>query len=348
MKKILFIALLISLLTSLLPGATFAQGSNININVQRYEFPVTLSDNQSYTLVGYLYTRQGNPNEADQCGKRSNTLQVTISGATYNHKYWDAPSINNADYSYARYMVGQCYSVLTLDRLGTGESSKPAGDFINLAREADSIAQIVSSLRTNRNPIHRKFKRIVLVGHSFGSMLAVYTLGEYGNVADALVATAWVHVPGTVPLTPEYVGQLLQSEHIPVAPEVRSLLFYYPNAADPAVIANDNATLSDTLPRGYFLDGINIFTARAVGDIAQIKVLSKVDQVNVPTFVQLGDFDVLFPSSIAATEASFYSNAPSVTVDNLTNIGHGFNLHTNHQEGWQHILSWIDATVVNG
>jgi hypothetical protein len=45
---------------------------------------------------------------------------------------------------------------------------------------------------------------------SFGTMLSVYTLGEYGNVADALVATGWIHVPGTVPLSPEFVQALLQ------------------------------------------------------------------------------------------------------------------------------------------
>jgi hypothetical protein len=74
---------------------------------------------------------------------------------------------------------------------------------------------------------------------------------------------------------------------------------------------------------------------------------ANVDQVNVPVFVQLGDNDILFPSAIAGAEASFYSSAPSVTVDNLTNIGHGFNLHTNHAEGWQHIEVWIADNVVN-
>ncbi|MEZ4866286.1 MAG: alpha/beta hydrolase [Caldilineaceae bacterium] len=344
MKKILASALLIACIVTILPGAAWADGA---IDVTQVAFPVTLSDQQSYTLVGYLYSRQGNPNDESQCGKRSKTVQVLLAGATYNHSYWDAPVINGVDYSYARYMAGQCYSVLALDRLGTGASSRPSGDFITKVTEADAIAQVLTALRTNHNPAGRRFKRIVLVGHSFGSFQSVYTLGEYGNVADALVVTGWIHVPGTVPLTPEYVQQLLQNPDITVAPEVRSQLFYYPPAADQAVIDDDNANLSDTLPRGFFLDGIGVFTARALGDVAQIKALTKVDQVDVPVFVQLGDQDVLFPSAIAGAEASFYSSAPSVTVDNLTNIGHGFNLHTNHLEGWQHIESWITNTVVN-
>lgn len=344
MKKMFSIALIVACLVTALPGAAWADGA---IAVTPVNFSVTLSDQQEYTIAGYLYTRQGNPNDESQCGKRSRTVQVLLSGATYNHTYWDAPAINGVDYSYARFMAGQCYSVLALDRLGTGASSHPAGDFITKVTEADAIAQVLSSLRTNHNPAGRRFKRIVLVSHSFGSLLSVYTLGEYGNVADALVVTGWIHVPGTVPLTPEYVQQLLQNPYITVAPEVRSLLFYYPPSADPAVIAQDNATMSDTLPRGFFLDGIGVFTARALGDVAQIKVLTKVDQVNVPVFVQLGDNDVLFPSAIAGAEASFYSSAPLVTVDNLTNIGHGFNLHTNHLAGWQNIEGWILNNVVN-
>lgn len=350
MKKFLAVLLFASLLLTTISGAVFAQSSDSLVDVQRVAFPVTLADNQTYTLVGYLYMPHGNPNNLPQCGKRSDTVQVTLSGATYNHKYWDANDggpINGATYSYARYMAGQCYGVLTLDRLGTGESSRPSGDFINKTVEADALAQVLSALRTTHNPAHRKFKRIVLVGHSFGSFLSVFTLGEYGNVADGLVVTGWIQSPGTVPLTPEYVQQLLQTPYITVVPEVRAALYYSPAAADPAVIAYDNANLSDTLPRGFFLDGVGVFTARALGDVAQIKALTKSDQVNVPVFVQLGDNDVLFPSALAVNEASFYSNAPLVNVDNLTNIGHGFNLHTNHLTGWQHIDAWIDGNIVN-
>jgi hypothetical protein len=40
--------------------------------------------------------------------------------------------------------------------------------------------------------------------------------------------------------------------------------------------------------------------------------------------------------------------SPLVEIrDNLTNIGHGFNLHTNHLTSWQHIDAWINANIVN-
>lgn len=337
MKKLLFIAVMLSLLFATGTQAVFAD----DVQVERIAFPVVLSDNQQYQVVGYLYTQAGNPNNIDQCGARNHTVQVLLHGATYNHRYWDAAAINGNDYSYARYMAQQCYAVLALDRLGSGESSKPDGDLVNLANDSDSIAQVLSSLRTNRNPSQRRFKRIVLVGHSFGSLDAVYTLGEYGNVADALVATGWIHSPGTVPIEPAIFEALLANPYISVPAELRTALFYHAPAADPDVIAYDNATLSDTLTRGYLADALGVFTARAYADINQITALTKVDHVNVPVFVQLSDFDILFPSALAGAEAGFYGNAPSVTVDNLANIGHGFNLHTEHLAGWQHIAGWI-------
>jgi pimeloyl-ACP methyl ester carboxylesterase len=345
MKKLRFVILLICLLSLWAPGPLFAQSGTIQM--ERFEFPVVLSDQQTHTVVGYLYSVTGNPNNIENCGQRSHTLQVLVHGGSYNHKYWDAPAINGNDYSYAQYMASQCYSVLAIDRLGTGESSKPSGDFVNLTNEGDGLAQIVTSLRTNRNPTARKFKRIVLVGHSFGSLLSVYTLGEYGNVADAAVITGWVHSPGVMPLDPNFVQQLLQNPYIFSPAEVRTALFYHLPTADPAVIDNDNATLADAITRGFFLDAIAVFTARGVGDGAQIKALSKVDQVNVPVFVQLADFDFLFPASVAGPEASFYSSAPSVVIESLTNMGHSFNLHTNHSDGWQHINTWIQENVVN-
>jgi len=146
-----------------------------------------------------------------------------------------------------------------------------------------------------------------------------------------------------VPLDPALVEQLLQAPYINGTPEIRQALFFFPDTSDPAVIAYDNANLADAMTRGFFLDAINVFTARhpAVGDPAQVKALTKVDQVNTPVFIQLGDHDVLFPAAFGGSEASYYSSSPSVTVDNLANIGHGFNVHTNHVEGWQHIDAWI-------
>src|SRR5215216_2902618 len=205
------------------------------VEVNRVEFPVVLSDNQMYTIVGYLYEKEDHTKEG--CKKKHDTVQVLLHGGTYNHKYWDAGTVNGVDYSYARFMAEQCYSVLALDRLGAGESSKPGGDFLDKDENAASIAQVLISLRASNNPTGRKFKKVVLVGHSLGTFSGIYTLGTYGNIADAFVATGWVTAPGVVPLDPEFAQAALAFPYILFPSEVRSALFYYPTSADPDVIA---------------------------------------------------------------------------------------------------------------
>ncbi len=61
---------LLATLLILLPGISFGE-----ITVDRVVFPVTLSDGNDYSVVGYLY-REGNG------AHRGGTLQVLIHGAS--------------------------------------------------------------------------------------------------------------------------------------------------------------------------------------------------------------------------------------------------------------------------
>src|SRR5690242_3249504 len=146
------------------PVAYAAEDGN-SIKVERESFPVVLSDGSSAQIVGYLYYHGS---------YRERPLQVLVHGGTYTHTYWDAPTINGVDYSYARYMARQHYAVLAVDQLGSGESSHPQGDTVTLQEAANALHQVLTSLRTDANPIGVGFPRLALVGHSFGSITATY------------------------------------------------------------------------------------------------------------------------------------------------------------------------------
>lgn len=309
----------------------------------RVDFPVTLSDGNQYTVAGFAYVQTRNYGR--DCAARRDIVQVLVHGGSYDHRYWDAAPNGATGYSYARAMAARCYGVLAIDRLGAGMSSRPDGDLLGVANDASSIAQVLQSLRQLGNPVGRSFPRIVLVGHSFGTFSSTYALGSYGNLADAFVATGWTNSPGLVPIDPELFAALFATPYITTPPEVRTALFYAPQYADPAVIAYDNSTLADTITRGFLADAVGVFTARAAGDVAQIKALTRVDQVGVPVFVQLADADALFPASLGPAEAPFYSAAPTVTVDTLTGMGHSFNLHLGRATSWERIDAWITATL---
>ncbi len=313
------------------------------VRADRLSFPVTLSDGHAYTVVGYLYHQ----------GKKvhNRALQVLVHGATYDHEYWDIPSIDGHEYSYARYMADQGYNVLALDLPGAGESSKPDGDFFGLDEAASSLHQVVSSLRTHSNPAGRGFGTIALVGHSNGSVTAIYTQATYAD-ADALVTTGWVHGCRGLPVDPTdpLLGAALAFPYVALPGFVRAPLFYYAPFADPNVIAYDNANMANAMPRHQFLDLLSVhgdIAARCASGTAT--TLTRSQLVTAPVLVQAGQFDLaIAPAGIinnAPTEKSFFAASPSVTVQVLPNIGHAFNGHTTNHQGWTQIDGWLRHTL---
>lgn len=297
-----------------------------DVKVERLVFPVTLSDGNTYSLVGYLYF---------QGSHRDRPLQVALHGGNYNHTYWDLPSFNGHPYAYARFMARRHYAVLALDLLGTGESSKPDADFLALQDMGSSIHQVLSGLRNGDNPFGATFDKLVLVGHSMGTALATHVQGTY-NDADAMVNTGLVFVPHERPLDPALVMEVAQrNPYFKLPPEVRQSLFYHPPGTDPDVLAHD-ARLDDVIPRGY------VFSLFPFLDKPEV---TRVDQVTSPVLVQLGEFDALAPGALASQEAAVWKRASSVTVQVLPGTGHAFNAHRTNQTGWSGIDAWLAQTL---
>jgi pimeloyl-ACP methyl ester carboxylesterase len=317
--------LVVALLLLSLGGIAAADEVDSSLKVERLTFPVTLSNGSSAEVVGYLYYKGS---------FRDRTLLVAIHGATYNHKYWDVPAINGHEYSFARFMAERKYAVLAIDQLGTGESTRPEdGDLLTLDQTASTIHQVITQLRAGEGGVGYAFLRIVTVGHSLGAINAIYEQATYHD-ADALVSTGMGHVPHELPLPAGLIAGMLQYEYAPLPAEVRSAAFYYAPGADPEVIAFDNNVLSDLLARGQLTTAI-----LGIFDPAVTRVGSATGSV----LVQLGEFDALFPASLAEGEAAFFASASSVTVQSLASVGHDFNTHFRNHEGWQLIDEWLQS-----
>lgn len=318
--RLIALALLVFTLNSIAK----ADAQDDSIKVERVSFPVTLSDGNTYEVAGYLYYKGSFHNR---------TLLLALHGANYNHKYWDVPEINGHEYSFARYMAERKYAVLAIDQLGTGESSKPDGDLLTLDQTANAIHQVITQLRSDSNATGYAFESVVTVSHSLGSINAVYEQGTYHD-ADAVVTTGMGHVPHDIPVPAELIIALLQFEYIAVPLELRPVMFYYAPGADPDVIQYDLEQLADLLPRGQLTTGILPsfqFDAEA----------QRVGSVNGPVLVQLGEFDGLFPASIAGGEAAFFTGTSDVTVQPLAGVGHDFNTHFRNHEGWRLMDEWL-------
>jgi len=320
---ILRFAAAVAILFTLTP-AGFARESSHSIKVDRVDFPVTLSDGKTYKVAGYLYY---------QGSFRNRTLLLALHGANYNHKYWDVPEINGHDYSFARYMAARKYAVLAIDQLGTGESDKPDGDLLTLGETASAIHQIIGQLRSGAGDIRHAFQRVVLVGHSLGSINAVYEQATYSD-ADALITTGLGHVAHELPIPEAVIGEMLQHKYFPFPGDLRAALFYYAPGADTDVIAYDRANLAELLPRGQLVTGV--FAAFD-------PTANRVGAVTGAVLVQLGEHDALFPASLAEGEAAFYTNASSVTVQAIPGVGHDMNTHFGNHTSWRLMDEWMRA-----
>lgn len=296
-----------------------------SVKVDRVVFPVTLSDGFTYSVVGYFYHHGGN---------RHQTIQVLVHGGTYDHRYWDFPTINGRSYSYARYMVEQDYAVLALDLLGSGESDRPNGDLLTAQALASSLHQVMGYLRAGRLAVKHPAEKIVLVGHSMGASTSVLAQALFHD-ADALVTTGLGHVPHEIPGA-ELFPIFLQYEYFPLPPEMRAALFYCLPHADPEVIRYDETTMAGLISRGQLLTIFpTFFDPIANGSHA----------VTGPVLVQLGENDAMFPGTLAAGEAQYWASASSVTVQSLPGMGHDLNTHLDHEASWQQIDAWIQNTL---
>ncbi len=303
-------------------GEVEASSRSHQIKVERLVFPVTLSDGNTYDVIGYLYYKGS---------VRRRPLQVLVHGVSYTHEYWDIPSFENREYSYARYMAREGYAVLALDMLGTGESSRPDGDFLDLAETAESVHQVITEMRTRGGIFKAPFERVALVGHSNGAIISTFVQSVYGD-ADVLVNTGFSFTPHPIPIPPEAISEMLQSSYISLPPETRAAVFYDSTTADPAVIGFDNTAIADTVARGQLLSLL------AVSDDP---LLAGVADVTSPVFIQFGETDTLQPASYADADAALYTNARSVTKALVPDSGHILNGHFTAPIGWEQIDCWI-------
>lgn len=324
MKKVGLTLFQLCFLVAILFTATAAQATPIK--VKRVTFDVTLSDSNTYELVGYLYYHGS---------YKHRLLQVALHGATFSHLYWDMPNINDHGYSYARYMADEGYAVLALDQLGTGESDNPDGDFLNVAESASALHQVLASLRSHCNPLDYEFDKIVAVGHSLGASTILYAEANYGAVVDGMVLAGYAVSPHPFPTVADLAPYFV-NPYFYIDGPTRSTFDYYTPNADPDVMTYDETYLVDQVARQSVIDNFGYPI-----DPTPLNL----DNITAPVFVQSGDQDVLYNGSYISTDPLYLPNAESVALSVLPDVGHAVNFHLTNQSSWDEIVTWIDATL---
>lgn len=295
-----------------------------DIVIERQDFALTVLPDQDVRLAGHVF----HPLERNHC------VQVLVHGGTYDHRYWDAPEVGGVSYSYAREMARRGYTIVALDQLCVGASSRPPGDLVSLDVAAAGVAEAIKQVRAGAvggaGPI-------ALVGHSIGTIISVYAQAVH-HPADLLVTTGLGHEPvAGSPFPPGVVEAAMQSEYVDLPPAARCGAFYDASTADPAVIEMDNAILRQPIARALLADA---FQASADN------TASRVAEVTGPVFVQLGGRDVIGPAALAAGESQHWRATTDVAVEVIDDIGHCFNLHPANRASWDGIDRYLRSRLV--
>ncbi|KAA8614580.1 MhpC hydrolase or acyltransferase alpha beta hydrolase superfamily [Pyrenophora tritici-repentis] len=122
----------------------------------------------------------------------SDTIQLLSHGIGFDKTYWDL-EFDNYAYSYVNTALKAGYSTLAIDRLGIGLSSH--GDPLNEIQaqsEVEALNEVTLMLRNGKIPeIGRPYKKVVHVGHSFGSVQTFWLSALYPKNTDGIILTGF-------------------------------------------------------------------------------------------------------------------------------------------------------------
>lgn len=287
-------------------------------SVARTDADVTVTnlDGESHTLDGFVVS-------PDDC--EPDTAILLLHGLSYTGESWDVP-----DLSWARMLAARGYDVYAVSRLGYGESVLEDGYSVSTHGHADMAAQVVTQLTES-------YADVVLAGHSAGAETAISAVGINGAPASALVAMGYHTYPDPMFIANDYAQNeldALQDDYVYFlsTPERRAEMFYTAENADPEVIAADTAAAVLT-PSGEIIT-ITYQPAR-IGSAL----------VGVPTMLQLGEDDQLFPVEYASFWEAQFLLAPSVTTDVVPGSAHTYMLHHAGPAAAERMADWIGDTA---
>lgn len=308
----------------LAPGT--ADAAQITCEDVHVPVPVGLSTQSMY---GHLCVPEG-----------ATTLQVLVPGGTYNSVYWDIGyRPDTLSYRLAMNRAGQ--ATVAVDRLGSGQSSRPLSALLTASVQAAAVHAMIQSLRPG-------FDRVVLVAHSIGSAIATTEAATYHDV-DGVVITGMTHhvnVPATVPvlttlapaaLDPALSGYGLDLGYLTTRPGTRYGFFHSPATTEPGALAFDEAT-KGVVTAGETMDAVLISTLVPVSR-----------RITVPVMVVMGADDEVFcgpplgadcssGAALWASEAPFYPAGLHTYV--VPGYGHSINFSPAAPGYYRAVVEW--------
>ncbi len=314
--------------------------------------PVTLTPGSttSYNMVGWLCVKAGS--------KRHTTVEVLVSGLTYDHYYWNVP-YEPDEYSYVYAASSTGWSTFNLDRLGVGQSDRPPADQLTVETEAYALEQVIQRLRSGAID-GNQYARVVSVGHSLGSGIAQYAaatatdatmrpdflvLADFLNSTDVPNITAFANTLVPAAQDPKFATAGLPDGYLTTTAGTRGTSFYNLNVADPAMVSLDES-LKQT---GSTYERTTLADARTS---------AVTHGVHVPTLITVGQDDAFYcdagaglpctdSATVLAREAPNFSATACLKAWVVIDGGHSTNLTYKARDFYNTVSSWLNNYIYN-
>ena len=298
-------------------------------------------------------------------GEQPSTVLLLLAGATYSKRYWDIedPSGPTNRYSFVAAATGAGYATLAIDRIGIGASSRPDSSLVTMDQNVNITNQLVTALRDGDIDApgpDLPFAKVVLVGHSLGSLMAFLEATQFGDV-DGVVVTGATH--GLRAGAAEFFFSQLH----PAGEELRfrrldddpGYLTTIPGARDDLLYAPS----TDFDPKVVALDELTKQTVTDVEFAGALQALAAPLDVRAPVFILMGEIDPIFCSqapgdggsdcssaaALVAQEAPLYgSQTPCVEASITPDAAHNLNAFFSATESFAAITDFLDAHIGAG
>jgi len=265
---------------------------------------------------------------------------VCLPGGTYSREYWDLRIAGHGGYSFADFATENGYAVLTIDPLGTGESSKPARDFdfTDIAAAlAHAVAALPEAIGDHAPP--------VAVAHSLGGYLAITQQALFSSYAGLAVFGCTNQHVAPLNLDAAFIARAATPQgRTALAREILSVLRepYFDGPREhmqswfhlddvPVDVANADAAVS-VVPRVFG-------TAMIPGVVAE-----QAARIDVPVLIGYGSVDV---SPDPRAGAGLYGSCPDITTVLRAGSAHCHNMSSSRHRLWRRLLAWA-VTVTGG
>ena len=285
----------------------------------------------------------------------ADTLQILTHGIGFDRTYWDSP-VENYNYSYVNEAVDQYgYSTFAWDRLGIAESQDGLNPLteVQTALEVEALYALTKKLRNGRvNGISCTFKKVVHIGHSYGSQHTYAVTAKYPHISDGICLTGFSQ-------NGSFVADFLLGGDFIEANGVKAFSSlpdgYFASATESAVHVN-------FFSPGDFLPAVLAYAFKngqpvTVGELLTFGgETATTNTFAGPVHIVTGERDIPYCggnclaaptgySSIPETSKQYLPNAQNFEVTIIPGAGHGLNLEYTHPQTYSSILNYF---VQNG